>query len=119
MGWSKGVVSKITADTAAECATLCEKSHDCAGWTWRGGQSDHAAYKRCWLLDSSRVGYAPKNWPVFKSGVCSTSGGLMKLGQIFRFVPGRGRGPDMIELFFLKAQKQRNGAFTLGFLQKR
>ena len=31
---------------------------------------------------------------------CSTSGGAMKLGQIFRFVPGRGQGPDRVELFF-------------------
>ncbi len=31
---------------------------------------------------------------------CSTSGGAMKLGQIFRFVPGRGAGPDQVELFF-------------------
>ncbi|MEQ8773028.1 MAG: DUF839 domain-containing protein, partial [Erythrobacter sp.] len=32
--------------------------------------------------------------------ICSTSGGLMKLGQIFRLVPGRGNGPDRVELFF-------------------
>ncbi|MEP3422196.1 MAG: alkaline phosphatase PhoX [Erythrobacter sp.] len=31
---------------------------------------------------------------------CSTSGGAMKLGQIFRFVPGRGEKPDQVELFF-------------------
>ncbi|KWV90761.1 alkaline phosphatase PhoX [Erythrobacter sp. YT30] len=31
---------------------------------------------------------------------CSTSGGQKKLGQIFRFVPGRGNGPDRVELFF-------------------
>ena len=31
---------------------------------------------------------------------CSTSGGAAKLGQIFRLVPGRGRGPDTVELFF-------------------
>ncbi|MEP3050844.1 MAG: alkaline phosphatase PhoX [Erythrobacter sp.] len=31
---------------------------------------------------------------------CSTSGGAKKLGQIFRFVPGRGNGPDRVELFF-------------------
>ncbi|MEL7197706.1 MAG: alkaline phosphatase PhoX [Pseudomonadota bacterium] len=31
---------------------------------------------------------------------CSTSGGAKKLGQIFRFVPGRGYGPDRVELFF-------------------
>jgi hypothetical protein len=31
---------------------------------------------------------------------CSTSGGAMKLGQIFRFVPGRGQGADRVELFF-------------------
>ncbi len=31
---------------------------------------------------------------------CSTSGGARKLGQIFRLVPGRGRGPDRVELFF-------------------
>lgn len=31
---------------------------------------------------------------------CSTSGGARQLGQVFRFVPGRGRGPDRVELFF-------------------
>lgn len=31
---------------------------------------------------------------------CSTSGGRKKLGQIFRLVPGRNRGPDQVELFF-------------------
>ena len=31
---------------------------------------------------------------------CSTSGGAVKLGQIFRLVPGRGLGPDKVELFF-------------------
>jgi secreted PhoX family phosphatase len=32
--------------------------------------------------------------------VCSTNGGAQKLGQIFRLIPGRGNGPDRIELFF-------------------
>ncbi|MGB3712592.1 MAG: alkaline phosphatase PhoX [Erythrobacter sp.] len=32
--------------------------------------------------------------------VCSTSGGAAQLGQVFRVVPGRGAGPDRIELFF-------------------
>lgn len=32
--------------------------------------------------------------------VCSTSGGAKKLGQIFRLVPGRGKRPDRVELFF-------------------
>ncbi|MGB7419586.1 MAG: alkaline phosphatase PhoX [Erythrobacter sp.] len=32
--------------------------------------------------------------------ICSTSGGAKGLGQIFRFVPGRGHGPDRISLFF-------------------
>ena len=31
---------------------------------------------------------------------CSTSGGAAKLGQVFRLVPGRGNGPDRVELFF-------------------
>ncbi len=31
---------------------------------------------------------------------CSTSGGAKGLGQIFRLVPGRGAGPDRVELFF-------------------
>lgn len=31
---------------------------------------------------------------------CSTSGGVKKLGQIFRLVPGRNTGPDQVELFF-------------------
>lgn len=31
---------------------------------------------------------------------CSTSGGEKQLGQIFRLIPGRGSGPDRIELFF-------------------
>lgn len=32
--------------------------------------------------------------------ICSTSGGVAKLGQIFRFVPGSGAQPDRVELFF-------------------
>ena len=32
--------------------------------------------------------------------VCSTNGGAKKLGQVFKLVPGRGRGPDTVELFF-------------------
>ncbi|WP_345719780.1 alkaline phosphatase PhoX [Qipengyuania polymorpha] len=32
--------------------------------------------------------------------VCSTSGGARKLGQIFKLIPGRGKKPDEIELFF-------------------
>lgn len=32
--------------------------------------------------------------------VCSTSGGAAKLGQIFRFAPGRNGAADTIELFF-------------------
>ena len=31
---------------------------------------------------------------------CATSGGAKGLGQIFRLIPGRGRGPDRFELFF-------------------
>ncbi len=38
---------------------------------------------------------------------CSTSGGAKKLGQIFRFVPGRGNGPDMVELFFESESKDQ------------
>ncbi len=32
--------------------------------------------------------------------ICATSGGAKQLGQIFRLVPGRGKGPCRIELFF-------------------
>ena len=32
--------------------------------------------------------------------ICSTSGGAKKLGQIFKFIPGRGTKPDQVELFF-------------------
>ena len=32
--------------------------------------------------------------------VCSTNGGAKKLGQVFKLVPGRDRGPDTVELFF-------------------
>ncbi len=32
--------------------------------------------------------------------ICSTSGGEMKLGQIFKLVPGRNRRTDEVELFF-------------------
>ncbi|WP_370178241.1 alkaline phosphatase PhoX [Alteriqipengyuania sp.] len=39
--------------------------------------------------------------------VCSTSGGQLKLGQIFRFVPGRGERPDMVELFFESESKDQ------------
>ena len=31
---------------------------------------------------------------------CSTSGGAKRLGQIFRLIPGRANGPDIVELFF-------------------
>ena len=31
---------------------------------------------------------------------CCTNGGAAKLGQIFRLVPGRGKKPDTLELFF-------------------
>ena len=39
--------------------------------------------------------------------VCSTNGGAKRLGQIFRLVPGRGRGPDRIELFFESESKEQ------------
>lgn len=39
--------------------------------------------------------------------VCSTSGGAMKLGQVFKLVPGRGAGPDVIELFFESESKEQ------------
>ncbi|MHA7815140.1 MAG: alkaline phosphatase PhoX [Pseudohaliea sp.] len=32
--------------------------------------------------------------------VCSTSGGVAGLGQVFRLAPGRGNDPDRVELFF-------------------
>ena len=32
--------------------------------------------------------------------VCSTSGGAMQLGQIFKLIPGRGAAADRIELYF-------------------
>jgi secreted PhoX family phosphatase len=32
--------------------------------------------------------------------ICATSGGVKQLGQIFRLVPGRGKDPCRIELFF-------------------
>jgi secreted PhoX family phosphatase len=35
--------------------------------------------------------------------ICSTSGGAKRLGQIFRFIPGRGNGQDRVELFFESA----------------
>ena len=38
---------------------------------------------------------------------CSTSGGAKQLGQIFRLVPGRGLGPDMVELFFESESKDQ------------
>lgn len=39
--------------------------------------------------------------------LCSTSGGAKKLGQIFRFVPGRGKVADRIELFFESESKDQ------------
>ena len=38
---------------------------------------------------------------------CSTSGGIAGLGQVFRLVPGRGNGPDRIELFFESESKEQ------------
>ena len=38
---------------------------------------------------------------------CSTSGGAQQLGQIFRLVPGRGRGSDQVELFFESESKEQ------------
>ena len=43
--------------------------------------------------------------------VCSTSGGQKRLGQIFKFIPGRGQGPDMVELFF---ESEREEQFNYG-----
>ena len=43
--------------------------------------------------------------------VCSTSGGAKKLGQIFKFVPGRGRTADAVELFF---ESEREEQFNYG-----
>lgn len=43
--------------------------------------------------------------------VCSTSGGAKKLGQIFKFVPGRGRTSDTVELFF---ESEREDQFNFG-----
>lgn len=42
---------------------------------------------------------------------CSTSGGAKKLGQIFRFVPGRGERADQVELFF---ESERKDQFNYG-----
>jgi uncharacterized protein len=39
--------------------------------------------------------------------ICSTSGGAAGLGQIFRLVPGRGKGPCRIELFFESESKEQ------------
>ncbi|MBX7532985.1 PhoX family protein [Qipengyuania sp. 1XM1-15A] len=39
--------------------------------------------------------------------ICSTSGGAMKLGQIFKLVPGRNRKPDEVELFFESESKEQ------------
>ena len=39
--------------------------------------------------------------------ICASSGGVAKLGQIFRLVPGRGKGPDRIELFFESESKEQ------------
>lgn len=42
---------------------------------------------------------------------CCTSGGAAKLGQIFRLVPGRGKGDDMLELFF---ESENEAQFNYG-----
>ena len=42
---------------------------------------------------------------------CCTSGGAAKLGQIFRLVPGRGKQPDTLELFF---ESENTGQFNYG-----
>lgn len=39
--------------------------------------------------------------------ICASSGGVAKLGQIFRLVPGRGKGADRIELFFESESKEQ------------
>lgn len=39
--------------------------------------------------------------------ICSTSGGAAGLGQIFRLVPGRGKAPCRIELFFESESKEQ------------
>ena len=43
--------------------------------------------------------------------VCCTSGGAAKLGQIFRLVPGRGKQPDTLELFF---ESENTSQFNYG-----
>lgn len=38
---------------------------------------------------------------------CCTSGGVAKLGQIFRLVPGRGGRPDRLQLFFESTSREQ------------
>jgi hypothetical protein len=60
----------VAADTNA-CAKACEDHKSCAGWTYKDEKGESGkGHKRCWLLDSSRVGYVPKEWAAFKSGKC-------------------------------------------------
>ena len=42
---------------------------------------------------------------------CSTSGGAKRLGQVFRFIPGRGAVADRVELFF---ESEREDQFNYG-----
>lgn len=42
---------------------------------------------------------------------CSTNGGAKQQGQIFRLVPGRGRSPDRVELFF---ESENQNQFNYG-----
>jgi hypothetical protein len=68
-------LKKFNAVDAAACAAACEAHSTCAGWTYKDELGNGKNFQRCWLLDSSRVGYVPKNWNAFKSGKCTTSVG--------------------------------------------
>jgi hypothetical protein len=64
-------ISMTIAKSTQACAKSCEDHGSCAGWTYKdeAGKAGKG-HRRCWLLDSSRVGFVPKDWTAFKSGIC-------------------------------------------------
>ena len=66
-------VATPTKMTQEACISACEAHQACAGWSYRyGGSPDHKSHRKCFLLDKSHTGYAPRRAKGrFHSGVCA------------------------------------------------
>ena len=64
-------VARPAKMTQEACVAACEAHQDCAGWSYRYGPTDHKSHRKCFLLDKSHTGYAPRRARGrFHSGVC-------------------------------------------------